>query len=230
MNERSAFRLTPQMILGASVIVLGVIFLLDNLGYIYAGDYWDFWPAILIIFGLSKIVQPRGSSGRIAGAVFTIIGVALLLDNLRIIYFDIWDYWPLLLVFVGASLVWRAWEVSRNMATGNGVEGNIYAAAILGGVKRSNSSPDFRRGELTAIMGGCEIDLRQASMQNSPAVINIFAFWGGVDIKVPNDWNVDVQGMPILGGFDDKTFHPQNSTKRLLIKGHAIMGGVEIVN
>ncbi len=230
MNERTGFRMTPQLILGVSIALLGALFLLDNLRIIYIGDFWDFWPALLIVFGLSKMVQPRGSSGRVAGLIFTTIGAALLLDNLRLINFNIWNYWPLLLVIAGASLIWRAWDTGRAAQPGNNTEGVISVAAILGGVKRVSTSPNFSRGEFTAIMGGCDVDLRQASMQNSPAVINIFALWGGVDIKVPNDWSVEIQGMPILGGFDDKTFHPQNSAKRLLVKGAAIMGGVEVLN
>lgn len=230
MNEQNRFRITPQIVLGVSLALLGVVFLLDNLGIIYAGDFWDFLPAILIIFGLGQLVQSRGSSGRVVGLIFVLVGTLLLLDNFRIIRVDLWDYWPLLPVLIGASMIWRAWGAGKAGRPGQEKESEIYAAAILGGVKRASSTTDFRRGEMTAIMGGCDIDLRQASIQNSPAVINIFAFWGGVDIKVPNDWNVEIQGIPLLGGFEEKTFHPQNGAKRLVVKGYAIMGGVEILN
>jgi hypothetical protein len=230
MNERSAFRLSPQLILGAGIVALGLVFLLDNLGFIYIREAWDFWPALLIIFGLSKLAQPRGASGRIAGFIFTVVGAAWLLDNLRVLRFDLWDYWPLLLVFIGVSMVWRAWTAGTFTPGGSEGEGRISAVAILGGVKRASSASDFRSAELTAIMGGCDIDLRQASIKNSPAVINVFTIWGGIDIKVPNDWSVELQGVPLMAGFDDKTFHPQNSAKRLLVKGLAIMGGVEVLN
>ena len=107
----------------------------------------------------------------------------------------------------------------------------ISGTAVLSGIRRTSSSQDFRGGELTAIMGGCEIDLRQASIKEGDAVIDVFAFWGGIDLKVPLDWSVVVQGTPLLGGFDDKTRPPQGgSSKRLVIKGYAIMGGVEISN
>jgi predicted membrane protein len=80
-------------------------------------------------------------------------------------------------------------------------------------------------------MGGCEIDLRQASIQGEEAVISTFAMWGGIKIKVPPTWNVIVQGIPFLGGFDDKSAKPaDHSAKRLIVKGTAIMGGVEVTN
>ena len=61
--------------------------------------------------------------------------------------------------------------------------------AILGGVNRGNNSRDFRGGDLTAIIGGCEIDLRQAAI-NGEAAIDMFAMWGGIEMKVPEDWAV----------------------------------------
>jgi hypothetical protein len=80
-------------------------------------------------------------------------------------------------------------------------------------------------------MGGCEIDLRNASIESGDAIIDVFAFWGGVEIRVPMDWTVIVDATPLLGGFDDKTRPPETpSKKRLVLKGYAIMGGVEISN
>jgi predicted membrane protein len=79
-------------------------------------------------------------------------------------------------------------------------------------------------------MGGCEIDLRQAAIDGE-AVIEVFALWGGIEIKVPEDWTIGSRVVPILGGFEDKT-RPQRgaAAHRLLIRGFAIMGGIEIKN
>jgi len=40
---------------------------------------------------------------------------------------------------------------------------------------------------------------------SGPAVLDVFAFWGGVEVRVPRDWTVVMKGTPILGGFTDKT-------------------------
>jgi predicted membrane protein len=105
----------------------------------------------------------------------------------------------------------------------------IKAIAIMGGYRRMNNSQDFKGGELTAIMGGLEIDLREASIKGE-AVIDIFALMGGVEMRVPEDWLVIIEGFPFMGGFEDKTRPPKESTKRLVIKGTAMMGGLEIKN
>ena len=47
----------------------------------------------------------------------------------------------------------------------------------------------FRGADLIAVMGGCEIDLRQAAI-NGEAVIDVFCMWGGIEIRVPEDWTV----------------------------------------
>ena len=62
-------------------------------------------------------------------------------------------------------------------------------------------------------------------------VLDLFAFWGGAKIRVPEDWTISLQGIPILGGFEDKTHTSvAESNKRLIVRGYAIMGGVEIKN
>jgi hypothetical protein len=79
-------------------------------------------------------------------------------------------------------------------------------------------------------MGGCEIDLRQAKIATSPAVFDAFAMWGGVEIKVPEDWAVENRGMGLLGGFVDSTRRPLQPKGTLVLTGLAIMGGVEAKN
>jgi predicted membrane protein len=77
-------------------------------------------------------------------------------------------------------------------------------------------------------MGGCEIDLRQAAIDGE-AVIDVFALWGGIEIRVPDDWTVIGQVTPFMGGYDDKTrSRPGSGAHRLVIRGMVVMGGVEV--
>ncbi|OYO27503.1 DUF5668 domain-containing protein [Janthinobacterium sp. PC23-8] len=105
----------------------------------------------------------------------------------------------------------------------------IEVSAILGGFVRRVSSQRFRGGDINVIMAGCEIDLRQASIEGE-AVLNVFALCGGITIKVPPDWSVILQGTPILGGFEEKTIVPPHQLKRLYVIGYAVMGGLEVRN
>jgi len=107
----------------------------------------------------------------------------------------------------------------------------VSAAAILGGVERRNNSQDFRGGSVTAFMGHCEIDLRAASIASpNEAVLEVFSMWGGIEVRVPQDWTVVSHVDPIMGGFQDNTQPPREESKRLIIRGPVIMGGIEVTN
>ena len=106
----------------------------------------------------------------------------------------------------------------------------LSAFAVLGGVRRATNAQDFKRGDAFAFMGGCELDLREASMKDDEAVFDIFALMGGVEMRVPEDWVVDNRGFALLGGFVDKTRPVRDAKKRLVLTGLAVMGGVEVKN
>jgi predicted membrane protein len=222
-------RFTPQLLLGMIIITVGILFTLDNLGLVDAHRYLRYWPAALIVVGIVKVWQSRGGGGAFAGLLFIVAGAWLLLETFRLVTINVFDLWPLVLVLFGASLVWRSVHSGRDRVEADG-HSTISALAVLGGVNRGNNSRAFRGGDLTAILGGCEIDLRQAAIDGE-AVIDVFAMWGGIEIKVPEDWTVASRVVPILGGFDDKT-RPQRgaTTHRLLVRGFAIMGGIEVKN
>lgn len=229
------FRLTAQVVFGISIILLGILFTLNNLDIIEARSYLRFWPAILVIVGLVQLMQPKGAPGKVMGTILLATGSLMILDRLYLIDFEIWDLWPVFIILFGLSLV-RGGSMRRGTwrpgaSSPSDSESYVRGFAIMGGYARQNNSQDFRGGELTAVMGGCELDLRRASMTSGEASIEIFAFWGGIEIKVPEDWSVAVRVVPIMGGVEDKSVPPKGgSTKLLTITGYTIMGGAEIKN
>jgi hypothetical protein len=217
-----------RLFIGLLLVAIGFLFLLNNLNYIDASAYYRWWPLILIIIGLYKGIQARTAAGWVAGGTWALVGGLFLLDNMNLLEFDLTDLWPLALIWLGAFMLLK----SRNPAMRSPLEDSnsiISATAVLGGLERRNNSADFKGGELTAVMGGCEIDLSKASIRNE-ATIDTFAFWGGIEVKVPADWSVVSKVYPILGGFEDATTPPANDSKRLIIRGFAIMGGVGVKN
>jgi predicted membrane protein len=224
-------RFTPQSLIGLLVIVIGVVFTLDNLGIAHWQPYlWRYWPAAILAIGLYKLWQSRdGYGGAFGGFLFTVVGAWLLLENLALVRLSFGDLWPLLLVCFGGYLVWNGVMGPRRRATADAVD-VISATAIMGGVTRAVNSRSFRGGDLTAIMGGCEIDLRQASIDGE-AVIEVFAIWGGIELKVPEDWTVVPRVTAIMAGVEDKTRPvPGAPGKRLLLRGFVMMAGVDVKN
>ena len=195
-----------QLLLGIVAVLAVVLLTLDNLGFIDARLFFRLWPVLFIWAGVSLATQ----KGRpLAGSIFALFGFCVLLNNLGYIDLDFSDLWPLVLILLGVKVIFRHREErlgeqqpserrSDEFTSGSSGEGEsttsmgteestISAVAVLGGVDCNCSSQDFTRGQLTAVMGGCEIDLREASIATSPAVIDILALWGGVELMVPED-------------------------------------------
>jgi predicted membrane protein len=216
-------------VLGIGVLAVGAILLLDNFGFVESENLFDWWPALFILVGISHFVRPKGSRRYTAASVFIFIGAVLLLSNLGYIAFGIWDLWPVILVIAGLGLILKPFrQRGVNIADDSGV---FESTAILGGSTRRLSAANFQGGDATAIMGGCEIDLRDCGSEGGPAEIDTFAFWGGVEIKVPEDWEVQVKGLAILGAYGDETRTIEgDGHKVLVVTGMAIMGGVDIKN
>jgi len=244
-NQERQWNVGANLIIGLAFVAFGVVFFLDNIDFIDARWYVRFWPLFLIIPGLFKIIQPGRS--RFFGWVLVVLGAVFMLRSFDIVQLGFHELWPLILVLIGASILWghRLGPQIQPPAIGNAnnplgssnenvvsdPESYMTGVAILGGYNRSNNSKDFRGGDLTAVLGGCEVDLRTADISGSEAVIHVLAFWGGIKLRIPSSWRVSLQGVPILGGFDDKSILPSDTNaKRLVIKGSAIMGGVEITN
>ncbi|TFW16685.1 LiaI-LiaF-like domain-containing protein [Duganella callida] len=226
-----------QMMIGVCIIVVGMLFLLDNLGWLDLDLRLHVLPTILIVCGVLKLVQTRNGAGMIVGGALIFFGGMLWLKEAGLIYFGWSTVWPLAMIIAGAAAVYKAStgrkafdSVGNSVSLEKGAEDSVVeVTAIMGGYKSRMITQDFRGGEITAIMGGCDLDLRQASI-NGDAVLNVFAMFGGITIKVPVDWTVVIQGTPVMGGFDEKTVPPGASNKRLIVRGYAIMGGVELRN
>ncbi len=220
-------RITPRLIVGLGILTLGLLWTLDNLGVFDARSITDWWPVIIIGAGLARFLDPRAS--RIGSVLIIIVGALILGDTLD--YFDVdgRTIIPIGVAALGAKLVWDA--LGRKTARGNADPASIVNAfAIMSGVRRQLTSTEFRGGDATAIMGGVEIDLRNAQMApNEEAVIDAFAFWGAVEITVPSHWRVVSTVMPLLGGYEDKTIAPPTGPA-LLIRGAAVMGAIVVKN
>jgi hypothetical protein len=98
---------------------------------------------------------------------------------------------------------------------------------ILGGFSRKGPWGVPRTFTSLTIMGGGELDLRDARFTEREVTIRAFALMGGVHIIVPEDAEVHVTGIGIMGGFDHQAIGPGDpGAPRIHIKGFAFWGGV----
>jgi predicted membrane protein len=238
------------MVLGILVIAIGLLFLLDNLDIIDTHRALSFWPLAFIVAGAVKMSDTGSHNGRAVGLALIVVGALLTLQRLGWLYFNWHTMWPVAMIALGGLVLFRALTGRRGPGAAPGDKDDPLApagpfdpfakdqpdsadvvdvTAILGGLERRVVTQSFRGGEVNAILGGCTLDMRGSSIEGE-AVLNVYALFGGIEIKCPPDWTVVMHGTPILGGFSEKTATAPDTGKRLIIKGYAIMGGVDVHN
>jgi len=222
------------VIWGAAICLLGVVLLLDRLGYVSAERLWRFWPMFIIVPGIASFAQP----GRRAwGAFLILVGTLFQLDSLNLIRFRWVDLWPLVIIAAGLMIIWGSIESRRVRAASPGDTHNtMNVAAIFGGIERRITAHDFRGGTVSCVFGGAELDFRDAEMEGEEAVLEVNAVFGGAEIRVPESWRVEVRGQTLFGGYSDSTRGSAavdpNAPKRktLILTGTTLFGGVEVKN
>ena len=223
-DQAPDFRVTPRLVIGLAVMLAGLVLALDSLGLVDGSAVFRFWPLALIAVGVAKLMAP-GRQGS-AALLWIVAGLGFLLVTLGRL--SAGGVWALLIFALGAHIAWRA---LRPAAVPKDPSAAVDILQFMGGTKTIVTTADFKGGQATAVMGGCEIDLRSASMpEGRAAVLDTFAFWGGIEIKVPDDWEVVSQGNAVLGGFVNNAHSLPGAKRRIVVTGLAIMGGVEVKN
>lgn len=224
------------LIPGAIILAIGAIFLLNNLGIIDAHHLWEFWPLLLIFSGLVKFFDP---CRRAWGVILLAFGVLLQLNQLGIRHFSWSEFWPLILIAVGGMAMWSALQARKLMEGIQTDDGDprttLNENAVFGGIQKRLNGKQFRGGQLHAMFGGIEIDMRDADIAENEAILSAHSVFGGIELRVPETWYVAARGQGVFGGFTDSTKYtgpgdPDKPKKTLIVTGMAVFGGVEIRN
>lgn len=219
--------MTPMRLwIGVVLLALGVFGVLDATGTLESSETIDrWWPVAIIGAGVvGMATQRRVSLGPI---IIMAIGFVLLADRLEWTLEDLVG--PAVLVIIGLAVLMGASRAGRSW--GRGGEGE-RPLAVFGASKVKDHSEHFTRADVTAIFGGSTLDLREAHIDQE-ATVDATAVFGGVDILVPRGWRVSVRGVPIFGGYEDKTEGNGSlpaDAPRLNVRATAIFGGVDVAH
>lgn len=225
-------RITGRVIFGLVVMFLGILWTLDNLDLVESEPILEWWPVVIMAVGLAKLFGVGTSRHVPWGIVFTAVGFLLLANNVGVIVPRIWHLWPLALVFVGIALISRSMS-PRPLAGAPADDRSavIHSFAMWSGATRKVTSQGFQGGDVTAVMGGVELDLRGAHTAPGGAVLDVFIWWGGIDLTVPENMRVLNEATVLMGGIEDKSkVPPPEATDTVILRGLVVMGGIEIKN
>lgn len=207
--------------IGLVLLALGVLGVLSAAGVAdFAATAGRWWPVAVIGLGVAAMVSERRISP--GPSIVAIIGLVLLAGQLE------WTnqslFWPAVLLLAGFVVL----AGLRHRQT----RARSESLVMFGGGKTVNRSEHLDHADVSAVFGGATLDLRQAHIDQE-ASVDALALFGGVDVLVPRDWRVELDGLPILGGFDDKTRANGSLTGEspvLKVHATAMFGGVNVAN
>ncbi|MDI9472436.1 MAG: cell wall-active antibiotics response protein [Tissierellia bacterium] len=232
---------------GILLILLGTVLLLELFEVLTLpswNELWSYWPFILVALGLFFLLQ--GDTG-----VFTFFLILIgTLFSLR--RFHVYPFtneaviWPSIIISAGISFILsgsfsaasgrRSYcESPRTSEPGEQTRKNqrsidfLDESVFLSGKNFAVSSLNFRGGELSVVLGGMEVDLRNIKLTES-ATLFLRCTLGGIDLFLPPELPVVVRGQEILGGADVRV-HPLSSMEEpvLTIDYHVVLGGIDVV-
>jgi hypothetical protein len=249
-------KIPGTMIPGLILVAIGALFLLDNLHIVHVSAWFAYWPVLVIAVGLVKLVDSTYTGGRIAGGVMMTVGGLFLADNLGFLRID--QMWPLILIAIGVFMLWtrmrpgydygqwwrghmgeemreqvrgrvrdraRPWHNSPFQFESSCIGGNtIHEVNVFSGTRRVITNQDFRGGKVACVFGGITLDLTGANIVGNSAQLDVSAVYGGAVVRM--------RGAGVFGGYSDQTIHPPITpeTKKLIVKGGAVFGGVTFKN
>ena len=142
--------------------------------------------------------------------------------------------WPVLFLIAIQVVAVTTGKILRRRYLSQEVdEDSVNAVAVIGGVEDSVTSKAFKGGYLRAVMGGAELDLSEAVIEEKPATIEVTVIMGGAEIRVPSEWNVKLDVSQKMAGVEDERGQgelEEEETPDLVITGKVVMGGLKIVS
>lgn len=218
------------------LIVLGGAFLLKNFGLVnfHFPVRIISWRLIPLIVGINAFIKGDYYKGIIGVAIAVIFYIPDFLTDPQIdVYLKLW---PLGLIGLGGLIAYKHYNPEFDRPNRLKMAGDlninyINESNIMGGTNSKVHTKNFEGGRINCIMGGAQIDLTEADLaQNS--TLDVFILAGGLEMRIPKEWNVKLNVLPIMGGVNDQiTKFPENvvdTLKVFNITGNVIMGGIEI--
>ncbi len=232
---------------GLFIIFLGAWWLLHRVEPTLVPEWVLTWPVLLIVLGFVNLLS--NGFRNFGGYVLMLVGAAFLAHQQLDFPVDVERYlWPVIVIFIGIILLlkpkkkcrpkWgRRYERGKKIEDVDFDEVDVDSSdkldtlAVFSAVTKDVISKDFKGGDITAVLGGIEINFANADISGKAGEIDLTIVMGGVKLIVPRHWDVKINTTNIAGGVEDKRQYFAADTaehKHLTINGTIIMGGVEI--
>lgn len=214
----------------------GVILILCGIGFagnalnlwsfsIFFNGWWTLFIIVPCVVSIAKKgFEPLPTTGLIIGLLFLLSAWHIVPSG---IVFKL--FFPVLLVLIGLNILTKGSAQKKQFKDYT----NAYHSdvpeynAIFGGQTITCDNEIFTGASLNSIFGGIDLKLRHAYLQED-VVINCTTVFGGIDIWVPANVNVQVSGVPIFGGIDNKVRTRIPDAPTIFVNATCLFGGIDI--
>lgn len=108
----TARKSSGQWVFGLIILIIGIIFLLENVFQIQIWEnVWLFWPILFLIWGLMELIQKKSI---FFGIILLAIGGLFLAKNFGLYQWseEIWKFWPVIIIAIGIDQLFRHSETT----------------------------------------------------------------------------------------------------------------------
>ncbi len=236
-------RISTPAIVGAALIAIGALFLLNALEIINADAVLIWTPSLFIAIGLLRMIARR-FRGVLSPGVMVITSAFVQMVVLNVDWLIIL---PATLIAVGVLLLFGRGRLLRGGGRGRSAssggepssashqtrippvdefeydaEGALRVTSVFGSSNRRVSSDGFSGGEVVAFAGASNLDLRELGALSSPATLDVNCVMGEVALRVPPDWSVRINSTVVMGEAKD------NRPRALGADGDAAPAGADL--
>jgi predicted membrane protein len=160
----------------------------------------------------------------ILGLLVIVFGISLLID-IPVFKFA----FAAIIIWIGFSIITGRSGHQKFLTQSENAEDSINRVLIFSGLNQKVKSDNFQKAEVVAIFGGGELDLSKVKTKQTNVPLEFVAIFGGLKVILPPTWQVQSEGVGILGGFNNQA-QSQGTKTKAIIKGVAIFGGVDITS
>jgi predicted membrane protein len=236
---------TRRFIFGIIIIAIGALFLLNSTGIANVGGLTKWWPSLIILLGVWRLIANRFRN--LFGPLLLIaIGVILQLWQLDAFGLSFGVLWPAIVIVAGIAILaggFRRRGHNRRRRdfspvapvvvdvedTHNSDEDHTLNAVLCSDSRRV--SGDFQRGSINVVMGSGSLDLRNARIVDKPATLDVSVVMGEVKVCVPDEWSVRFDNTTQMGESKDTRGNPRDTdTPDLITGGSVTMGSLQITD
>ena len=242
-------RFSSSIVFALLLVAIGMLLLGFNTGIlpvVWKGFFFS-WAMLLFILGCFSFYKRNFPFGVIliaSGIFFISRKIVKIYPDVSVFDQFFSTYWPVGIVLLGVIIILSIifnpkcsklnakveWKENCGTNENENHDGKINYKFVFSGTEQVILDPVFKGGNIDVTFGGLEFDLRHTSLAEGNTFLYINVVFGGVEITVPDNWDIEIRQNRFAGGIEDsrKKHIEKDHTRKLIIIAKCTFGGIDI--